>query len=185
MIESLTGAYIHEADHSMAAKWRPNPERPFYAAAVYQASIVSWVCTAEESIQRKARHFRATLAKAEDQLPADRPGVIHIGIETAPGADVAETRHIRNWLEASSFNTSTSRLRWVYASYFVPEITTAPNESWAITETTAPYKVGSHNTKWPLPDHLLLSPESDFTVGGVFGPRVCPRNLEGNALSPT
>ena len=69
----------------------------------------------------------------------------------------------------SGLEPSTSRLRWVYASYFVPEITTAPNESWAITETTAPYKVGSHNTKWPLPDHLLLS-RMRFTVGGVLGP---------------
>ena len=53
MIELLTGAYIHEADHSMAAKWRPNPERPFYAAAVYQASIVSWDIYSRRSIREE------------------------------------------------------------------------------------------------------------------------------------
>ncbi len=33
MIELLSGSYDHEADHSMAAKWRPAEKRPFYAEA--------------------------------------------------------------------------------------------------------------------------------------------------------
>ena len=90
--------------------------------------------------------------------------------QTAADTGVAATRHIRKWLEARFFRTSASRLRWVYVSYFVPETTTAPDEGWAITETTDPYKVGSHNTKWPLPGHMLVSPEADSRSGVYWDP---------------
>ncbi|MGX9178686.1 hypothetical protein [Mesorhizobium sp. BHbdii] len=165
MIELLVGYYIHEADHSMAAKWRPAPSRPSYAEAVYQASVVSWRSRSRAAIRQKARHFRSVLANAEGQLPSDRPGVIHIGVETYAGANVDLARHIFNTFEARSFEPSKSRLRWVYGNYFVPEATTRKDESWAITETMVPYKIGSHRTRWPLPGHMLVSPEGEGREG--------------------
>ena len=159
MIELLVGDYNHEAGYSMAAKWRSSSVRPAYADAVYQASVVSWLSLSEKARRQKARHFRKVLANAEGQLPSDRPGVIHIGIESSADADVNVTRHVRNILQARLFETRNSRLRWVYGNYFVPEATTRQNESWAITETMAPYKIGSHQTRWPLPNHMLVSPE--------------------------
>ncbi|SIO02263.1 hypothetical protein SAMN05443247_01456 [Bradyrhizobium erythrophlei] len=165
MVELLVGYYIHAADHSMAAKWRPAPSRPAYAEAVYQASVVSWRSLSDEAVRQKARHFRRTLANAEDQLPPDRPGVIHVGIETYAGVDVDFTRHLFNTLEARSFSAKKSRLRWVYANHFVPEATTRKDESWAITETMVPYKIGSHRTRWPLPGHMLVSPEGEGRPG--------------------
>ncbi|ESX91654.1 hypothetical protein [Mesorhizobium sp. LNJC403B00] len=165
MIELLVGYYVHEADHSMAAKWRPAPSRPSYAQAVYQASVVSWRSQSRAAVRQKARHFRSTLANAEGQLPPDRPGVIHIGVETYAGANVDLARHIFNTFEARSFAPSKSRLRWVYGNYFVPEATTRKDESWAITETMVPYRIGSHRTRWPLPGHMLVSPEGEGRQG--------------------
>jgi hypothetical protein len=74
-------------------------------------------------------------------------------------------RHVRNFVQARTFAPSTSRLRWVYGSYFVPELTTRRNETWALTETTAPYKIGSHRTSEPLPGHMLVSPEGEGRPG--------------------
>ncbi|MEM7683300.1 MAG: hypothetical protein AAF293_00645 [Pseudomonadota bacterium] len=165
MIELLVGEYRHNAEHSMAARWRPAPERPTYADAVYQASVVSWWSLSEEAEARKARHFRSVLANAEGQLPDDRPGCVHIGVESIGGHGVDARRHILNLLEAHFFGLKGSRLRWVYVNHFVPELTTAPDESWAVTETMAPYRVGSHNTRWPLPGHLLISPEDGAREG--------------------
>lgn len=173
MIELLSGEYVHEADHSMAARWRPAPKHPFYADAIHQASVVSWICTAKQATIKKARHFRSILANAERQLPADRPGVVHIGVESGGAAEVGALRHIRNYLEARYFRPTNSRLRWVYASYLIPEVTTARHETWALNETTAPYKIGSHRTTWPLPGHMLLSPESDAREG-VYWDGVSP-----------
>lgn len=159
MIELLVGYYVHEADHSMFAKWRPSGSRPSYAEAVYQASVISWRTLSAKAVRQKARHFRRILADAEGQLPSDRPGVIHVGVESYAGSNVDFTRHMLNALESRSFTPRKSRLRWVYGNYFVPEATTRKDESWAITETMVPYKIGVHRTRWPLPGHLLVSPK--------------------------
>jgi hypothetical protein len=170
MIELLVGYYVHEADHSMAAKWRPSASRPAYADAVYQASVVSWLSLSDAAVRQKARHFRRVLAGAEGQLPPDRPGVIHIGVESYAGANVDSMRHILNTFQARSFAARNSRLRWVYGNYFVPEATTRKEESWAITETMVPYKIGSHSTRWPLPGHMLVSPEGEGRQGVYWDP---------------
>jgi len=165
MIELLVGRYAHDADHSITAKWRPSDERPFFAEAVYQASVVSWWSLASTARFQKARHFRSILANAEDQLPSDRPGVVHIGVESRSGEYVDALRHIRNFGEADTFKPTNSRLRWVYCNYFVPEATTQANEAWAMTETVVPYRIGSHRTAWPLPGHLLMMPEDGAREG--------------------
>src|SRR5690606_24493623 len=85
MIELLAGRYEHDADYSMTAKWRPRTDRPEYADAVYQASVVVWGCVAAEATKRRAAHFRRVLANAEGQLPSDIPSAIHIGIESYSG----------------------------------------------------------------------------------------------------
>jgi hypothetical protein len=161
MLELLTGRFQHEADYSMAAKWRPRPDRLEYADAVYQASVVVWGCSAAESTKKTAGHFRRVLANAEGQLPSDMPGAVHVGIESYSGNFVDFFRHMQNRSEARSFKPVRSRLRWVYANHFVPEDTTRRDETWAIIETMVPYRVGKHGTKSPLPGHMLVSPEVD------------------------
>lgn len=91
--------------------------------------------------------------------------MIHVGIEGSASSQIAAVRHFRNLLEAKKFFPKTSRLRWVYGNYFMPELTTRPDETWAFTETSVPYKIGSHRVKWPLPDHLLVSSEERLHDG--------------------
>jgi hypothetical protein len=170
MIELLAGGYVHNADHSMAAKWRPAANRPSFAEAVYQASVVTWLSASTEATLRKATHFKSTLSRAESQLPPDRPGVVHVGFENLAGPEVDSARHLRNWFETRFFETRDSRLRWVYAHYFVPEATTRPDESWAIIESVAPFRVGRHGTQWPLPDQLLLTASELMTKGLHWDP---------------
>jgi hypothetical protein len=165
MIELLAGHYAHDADHSMAAKWRPWPDRPEYADAVYHASVVTWWSHSTAAIRQKARHFHKILVNAEGQLPSDRPGVIHVGIESYAGSQVDFLRHRSNSLRTRFFEPRNSRLRWVYGNYFVPEATTRKDESWAITETMVRYKIGTHRTLWPLPDHMLVSAEGQHRPG--------------------
>lgn len=157
MIEILCGSYAHQADHSMSAKWRPWKDRPDYADAVYQASVVSWFSASKDANKKKARHFRRIVAGAESQLPHDMPGVIHVGMESRIGSDDL-TRHVLNSIYAKDFELTSSKLRWIYGNYFVPEMTTRKDESWAFTETMVPYKVGRHKTRWPLPNHYLVIP---------------------------
>jgi hypothetical protein len=170
MIELLIGRYDHDFAHSMAGKWRPSRERPFWASAVYQASVVGWRNRSKEAIRKKAKHFRATVAKAAAQLPKDRPGAVHVGVETWSDTTTDGVRHLLNKLEMIDFDPGDTRLRWVYGEYFAPEVTTRSDESWAIEETSASYKVGSHRTGEPLPYHMLLTPEAKINHGVHWDP---------------
>ena len=156
MIELLLGEYDHDYDHTMVGKWRPNTERPAWAAALYQASIISWKVTASRSVRFKAKHFRQIVAKAAGQLPGDRPGVVHVGVESWAGSAADRLRHLLNHAEMRSFDAAGSRLRWVYGNYFAPELTTRHNESAATEETMVPYKVGRHSVSEPLPGHTII-----------------------------
>lgn len=170
MIELLLGRYDHDFEHSMSGKWRPSRARPFWASAVYQASVVRWRNNSAAATRKKAKHFRATVAKAAAQLPKDRPGAVHVGVETWSGSTTDRVRHFLNKLEILDFDPGDTRLRWVYGEYFAPEVTTRSDESWAIEETSASYKVGRHSTREPLPYHMLLTPETKTNHGVHWDP---------------
>ena len=157
MVELLAGEYRSNFDHSMAAEWLPAPLRPLHATAINRASVVSWRSASEEAARRKARHFKSLVAKAEEQLPKDCPGVIHVGYEARDGNSVDALRHHLNDVEMRKFSPSASQLRWVYGNYLSPEHTNNPNESCALSETTATYKIGNHRIQPPLPGHILFS----------------------------
>lgn len=156
MVELLTGAYAPYVDHSVVADWIPAAQRPFHATAMSRASVVSWRSDSTDAAKRKARHFRALVAKAEEQLPDEYPGIVHVGYEARDGNSVDNLRHKLNSMEMKTFVPSDSQLRWVYGNYLSPEHTNARNESCAISETTATYKIGKHFTRSPLPNHLLF-----------------------------
>jgi hypothetical protein len=159
MIELVSGHYVPYADHDMDGRWTPSRTHPFHAADVHQLSLVSWTSESREAARRKARHFRSIVGRANEQMPGDRAGVVHIGYETG-GASPADTlRHMLNLLEVSDFNPGPSRLRWVYANYMSPERPAAADESAALSESTACYKVGKHRTRQPLPGHMLFGNE--------------------------
>lgn len=164
MIELLLGEYVATADHSIAARWTPAEARPLYATSMSQASVVMWISDSMEAARRKARHFRGLVGQASQQLPGDCPGVVHVGYEARDGNAVNGLRHKLNRDEMKTFSSGETQLRWVYGNYMTPEHTNDPNESFALSETTASYKIGRHRTSGPLPDHLLFSDE-----GGVPG----------------
>jgi len=165
MIELLCGHVEHSGQHSIRVRCRRAPEKPSYADAIYHASVVSWMSHSDGALSAKAKHFRKKLADAEGQLPQDRPGVVHIGMESVGHDNVDYLSHFRNFAAARNFSNTNSRLRWVYGNYFLPEVTTRQNESCALVESMAPYRIGSHKTREPLPGHLLVADDADAPEG--------------------
>lgn len=159
MVQLLLGGYDPSADYSVAGDWTPSKWRPLHATWVDHVSLVVWKSLSEKAELRKAQHFRGVVARASQQLPGDRPGVIHVGYEAAGGNSVDGVRHRLNELEMVTFDSKESHLRMVYGNYFMPEHVTARDESAAITETTVCYRVGSQPAVQPLPSHLLFSDE--------------------------
>lgn len=165
MIELLAGGYDHEADHSLRAQWRPHPERPFWADAIYQASLMTVHHKSEASILGRSRDIGGFLKEADDQLGDETPGVLHVGVETWSGDTTDQVRHFRNVMKARLFEPRQSRLRFAYINYFTPVVTTRPDEAWAMHETTAWNRIGSHAVLRPLEHHLAISDENGMSRG--------------------
>lgn len=167
MMEIINGGHDHDLSHSLRARCRRAHLRPSYADHIYHASLVNWVCAAPAASKARAKHFKKKLTDAEGQLPDDRPGVIHVGMESSGRPESDLRRHFYNGWEAADLK-SRSRLRWVYGNYFKVEVTTRSNESLAMEETAAVYKVGRHRTRNPLPSRLLLSDDEGRTRWGAY-----------------
>ncbi|UQE03557.1 hypothetical protein [Bradyrhizobium japonicum] len=159
MIQLLLGQYEPSVDFSVAGEWIPADGRPFHATSVSHVSVVAWTSMSSEAARRKAQHFRGVIGRASEQLPGDRPGVIHVGYEAVGGNSVDGLRHRLNAEQMRTFDARESKLRWVYGNYFMPEHVTARNESAAVSESTAWYRVGTSRTKQPLPGHMLFIDE--------------------------
>lgn len=168
MMELVSGGHNHDLSHSLRARCRREPDRPSYADHIYHASLVNWVCVSPVALNARARHFKKKLIDAEGQLPDDRPGVIHVGMESSGRPESDLRRHFHNSWEAADLVRGKSRLRWVYGNYFKTEATTRPNESLAMEETVASYKVGQHRTRDPLAGKLLLSDDEGTTRWGAY-----------------
>lgn len=89
---------------------------------------------------------------------------MHVGYEALGGSSKDELRHYLNAMEMLNFESEGSRLRYVYANYLRPENSTARMEAWAVSATTAFYRVGKHRTLEPLSHHLIFM-DGDGTPG--------------------
>lgn len=156
IVELLTGSYLHGVEYSMRADWEPAQDMPLYASAVNHASVVAWRVEAPAAETAKSRHFRTIVGQAADQLPGDRPGVVHVGYESVGNNAMDRRRHEANARQMRSFDPRGTNLRWVYASYWAPEHTTRRTESWAVSETQAHHRIGRHRLSQPLPGQLML-----------------------------
>lgn len=165
MMEIINGGHDHTASHSLNVRCRRAPAKPSYADTIYHASLVNWASLSPQSRNAKADHFKKKIAAAEGQLPMDRPGVIHIGMESLGHQYVDQLRHYNNHVVAKDFATKSSRLRWIYGNYFQVEVTTRQDESCAMEESMAPYSIGKHRTREPLPGHLLIADDRNADHG--------------------
>ena len=78
-------------------RMRPNASTPAWMARSFWDTIifgcgVSWKCVAERSIEMQARDLKALFARAIEQLPLDKAGIVHVMSETLAGNDVEKRR---------------------------------------------------------------------------------------------
>lgn len=146
-------------------------ENPHFIDDVSQAIVLRTKNISAAAIERRARDIKRKLAEATEQLPTDRPGVIHIGIE-ALGSDAVERRRYNKITESiNNFNTYTKPISFIYWHYFAPEA--PPDELWAIDETFM--WRGIRDDQMPLLENsLILPPESVGREGAHWDGQVTP-----------
>jgi hypothetical protein len=128
----LTGSY-RRADSMLSLERVKYASNPHFIDELDLAVVARWSSRSEEAVNKKARDILKRLSEANDQLPTDLAGIVHIGFE-ALGSDEIEQRRYEKIMEtARKFNRGASQLEFVYCHYFAPE--PSPEQTWAIDET--------------------------------------------------
>lgn len=168
MIQLTAGALQPEWDYSFSGRWTPADGRPFYATDLHHASVVGWSCRAPRAVEMKSGHFRRTLFRAERQLPLDRPGVVHIGIEATGEAQVDRQRFVANLVETLVYRPENRRFRWANINYFRSDVSLQRDTNWDFEETFDPRKIGRHKTPQPVPLQALVATDGPVEPGVFF-----------------
>lgn len=163
LMELLTGRYVRNMPYNtvLKAKFGGNPR---YITDLDLAVVLRYEVTAEAAIDAKARDIFRKLREANQQLPSDRPSVVHIGFEAVEGDRIEKARYEKILATTERFDPEGKPLEWVYCHYFVPE--SPPDESWAFDETTQWAAIRPQHPK-PLDKPFLIMPDS---ADGRTGP---------------
>lgn len=106
---------------------------PHYVKEIDLAVLNRWDNQAEAAIEKKARDITKRLSEANSQLPADIPGVVHIGFDCLGKNEIEVRRYNKIISSTRDFDRGTSQLEVIYCHYFAPDPT--PEDVWAIDET--------------------------------------------------
>ena len=132
ILRLLSGEYVRNASYISLLNAKPS-SNPRWIDSCDLAILLHWELSSAEAISAKARDITKRLAEANDQVPADRPSIVHIGFEAVDG-DVVEQARYQKILETTRrFDPAGKNLQYVYCHYLVPE--SPPDEAWAFDET--------------------------------------------------
>ncbi len=128
----LTGTYFRYDELNTLQKVK-HAENPHFIDEVDQAIVLRIRSLSEGAIEKKARDFKRKLVEANRQLPVDRPGVIHIGLEALGDDRIEHRRYEKIMKTINDFDPKGKPLSFIYWHYFAPEA--SPEETWAFDET--------------------------------------------------
>lgn len=161
--ELLVGRYIRHANYLQVTRHRQGAS-PGYMSECDLAILLRWQCIAPASVEAKARDVLRLLSSANDQLPTDKPGIVHIGFEAVEGDAVERVRFDKIMASTATFDPRGKPLQYVFCHYLVPE--SPPDEAWAFEETVQWRRIGGGSGEAPHIPFLVLPP----SVGTREGP---------------
>ncbi|SFP27834.1 hypothetical protein [Pseudomonas sp. NFPP28] len=142
---------------AMDAKFRAMPEGDSalnrFVEIIRTVFCARWECTAEISIDKKARDVRTLLVKAVEQAPADGRTVIHIAYETLHGPEVEFVRDQKILKLVNDFDYGVKDIASVFCHALQPS--SHPDGVIELAETTRFFN-RSLSAEYILPGHQLL-----------------------------
>jgi len=143
-----------------------------YVDSLDFAAGAFWHCDAERAIEQKARDIRRHLAAAIEQLPANAPCAVHVGLETLDGWPVEAERYARIINTVYSFDSRGKDLRWIYCHLFQPYA--PPDQAWVYDETVYNFSYHRPENEAPLQFHPLTVSFDQEPTDGVHWLRDAP-----------
>jgi hypothetical protein len=160
--ELLSGRYIRHANYLQVTRHRQGMT-PGHMTECDLAILLRWQCLASASVEAKARDVLRLLSSANDQLPTDRPGIVHIGFEAVEGDAVERIRFDKIMASTSAFDPRGKPLRYVFCHYLVPE--SPPDQAWAFDETVQWRRIDGARGEAPHIPFLVLPPSEGTREG--------------------
>jgi hypothetical protein len=144
MIATLIGDYdLHGSYTQLLAPKKIdtiNPDNKLWVlndfyGEIYAAYLAKWECTAESSIDQKAKDVKKMLSKALSQIPDQGRGVVHIGYETVlgPVVELQRQKKIKESIESFNFGNKHLGNVFCHAMQLMPKL---DGLGWAETTLT-------------------------------------------------
>lgn len=163
MQQLLSGQYVRHANYLQAVKVKQGAS-PRHMSECDLAIMLKWNSSSIAAIDGKARDVLKRLADANDQLPSDVPGIVHIGFEAVDGDDVERVRYEKILASTRKFDPKGKPLEYVYCHYLVPE--SPPDEAWAFDETVQWERISGAELR-PLEAGFLVIPDEEGSRRGT------------------
>lgn len=158
VLELLTGRYRRHENHIQGVRFKYGAS-PRYMDACDQAIVLRWKCIAEASVNAKAKDVVAKLAQATAQLPNDRPGTVHVGLEAVEGDESEAARIARVLKSLEKFDPRGKPLEFVYVHYFLPD--SPPGGGWDFEERVDWRRISGEARKPLSPAMLVILPDDN------------------------
>ena len=139
MARLLSGGPVRDSAYHLAAAGKPDDRDPRFMEEVQYASVVTWQCTAVDSIEKKARHVKNKLVEAEGQVRSAGIGIIHLAMDAEASCESSDLRRERNKQAILEFKSETL-VAALYVHYLVPRI--SEGHSWLVDETVDKFGAG-------------------------------------------
>ncbi|WP_257385054.1 hypothetical protein [Tahibacter caeni] len=156
ILQLLTGEYVRNGNYRTSLRTKLWSKNPRYIEECSQAIVLHWQSLSDTAISGKARDIRKKIVEANEQLPPDRPGVIHVGFEAVDGNLIEQERHKKILANAREFVQTNKQLEYVYAHCFAPEC--PPTSGIAFDETTIWCAIRNVHPR-PMDDVFLVAPD--------------------------
>lgn len=99
-----------------------NEANPRYVDDCNLAILLRWESTAPADVDAKARDIFRKLAAANEQLPTDRSGIVHIGFEAVEDDAVERARYEKILTSTARFDPAASRWSTSTANTSCPRV---------------------------------------------------------------
>ena len=128
----LKGNPIGDDFYNIFASGRPDERDQRFISKIKYASLLTWRCINEKSLECRSRHIKSTLAEIEKQISDNGLGVGHVAIDADTQKDVADKRREKNLEVTKSFKLESKLVR-LNIHYLVQRI--EESHSWMVDET--------------------------------------------------
>jgi len=135
-----------------------------YVKDVASCVGAQWRCDHEVSLSLRSKHFKNLVNDGVNQIPPDRPGVVHVWFETRDGIGIEELRSTKNIYNISNYDASETTVLGV----FVHGVNYYPSEGeyqWA--ETVQQFTRIDNISKLFPRQILMLSSDKSAELSGI------------------